>query len=671
MMKKVAGWTRVCLTLLFSLTVIRAIAAEPLQGEAGDRPAVSLELAAAPAPSSRSRAAAAASDEAAFDALIDSIFAAPPGHGAAPGSNKVPEVKPAADSVESMNRAFYSFNDALLMWVMRPIVSGYDFIMPEYGRKGVKKIGLNLGYPDRLINTLLQGRLVGASVETGRFLVNTTVGLLGFYDPASHIGLHGTNADFSQTFYHYGAGEGSYLVLPFLGPGTGRDTLALPLDMVANPATFIPGAGTFFTINKLSLTLPTIKRMRESQRDPYVIARDLWSMARKVEIQEYEISKSAKSDPVPTLGAIFLDVKDPDFESRAIQRKVKIASTGQKLPYSLWLQDHKAPLVFILPGVGSHRNAGSALALAELAYRHGYSPLTVSSAMNWEFMEKAGTTSVPGYTPDDARDVYMALNAIYHDLKEHYPGQFSSTALMGLSMGALHTLFISTSDAYRQPDDVHFDRFVAINPPVDLLYALHKLDGYYNAPLEWRPEERQTKMENALLKAVKLAQSDFNAKAPLPLDSIESRYLIGLNFRLILRDIIYSSQQRENLGLLSADFHAVSRQPAYDQIAQYSFIDYIRDFVLPFYLYHPELDVPRKEFIRKSNLWYLERELHDNPKVRVFTNANDFLLRQRDIEWFKKTLGSRATIFSDGGHLGNLYVPAVQEAIMGALADLH
>ena len=648
-----------------------AVPIEGLAGmaETGGEPAAPPKPVASPKPVAPAQASSATSGEATFDALIQSTFANPVGMGTDKAS-QTPTIKVINDPVEPMNRAFFSFNDGFISWIVNPVEKGYKVIIPEPGRKGLRKVGNNLGYPVRLLSTLFQGEFVSAASETGRFLVNTTVGLLGFYDPASHIGMKGTNADFGQTFSCYGAGSGPYIVLPFIGPSSGRDTLAWPFNAVSDLKTWIPGGSIVFGLNDMSFTLAYYNQMMEVERDPYATARDLWSLKRQGEVINYEI-KAEKNDPLPTLGAIFLNVKDPLFPTKGQKKYAWIPTTGKALPYSLWLQDHPAPLVFVMAGVGSHRVSQSALAIAEMAYKHDCSVVTISSAMNWEFMEAAGTAAVPGYTPEDARDVYVALDAIYQDLRVYYPDRITSKAVMGLSMGALHTLFISSFEMNRPAESLHFDRYVAINPPVDIVYALNKLDEYYNAPMEWKKEERKARMENTLLKAIKLAEGSLTPSLEqLPFDSIESRYLIGLNFRWILRDIIYSSQKRENLGVIHANFNKVSRQEVYDQIAGITFIDYIRAFVLPYYLYHPGFEVPRKQFIRESNLWYLENELKQNPKVRVYANENDFLLRKADVEWLRTTLGNRLTMFSGGGHLGNLHVPDVQDRIMDALADL-
>ncbi len=94
------------------------------------------------------------------------------------------------------------------------------------------------------------------------------------------------------------------------------------------------------------------------------------------------------------------------------------------------MQPESAPLLYILPGLGGHRDAKSALALAEMGFRRGFSVVTISSALNFDFMENAATAAVPGYPPVDARDVHRALDAIARDLAERHPGRITRRALM-------------------------------------------------------------------------------------------------------------------------------------------------------------------------------------------------------------------------------------------------
>src|SRR5690606_8933035 len=159
----------------------------------------------------------------------------------------------------------------------------------------------------------------------------------------------------------------------------------------------------------------------------------------------------------------------------------------------------------LLPGLGTHRLAGGSLALAEMAWRRGFSVAVISSAMNFEFLEHASSVAVPGYAPVDARDVHVALDAVDADLAAHTDAEVTARVLMGYSLGAFHALYIAAAgpDA---GDLVRFDRFLTLDAPVRLLHGLETLDAFYNAPMAYPPERRPVEVNRILLKAVAVAR---------------------------------------------------------------------------------------------------------------------------------------------------------------------
>ena len=141
------------------------------------------------------------------------------------------------DPLETVNRYTFEFNDFVYMNVLQPLVNGYTAITPDPVERGASNFFRNLKYPVRLAGNLLQGRLEGAWVETGRFAINTTVGLAGIMTPADSIeGLEPIKPeDVGQALGAWGFGEGPYLVLPFLGPSNLRDLGGLIGDRSVNP----------------------------------------------------------------------------------------------------------------------------------------------------------------------------------------------------------------------------------------------------------------------------------------------------------------------------------------------------------------------------------------------------------------------------------------------------
>lgn len=574
------------------------------------------------------------------------------------------------DPLEPMNRSFHGFNELVIVWVLRPLERGYQFILPKVARKKVKNAGENLAWPVRLVNNLLQAKWHGAWQETERFGINTTVGLLGFFDPAGGWGIPAHEEDFGQTFGTWGWEPETYLTLPFVGPSNSRDAVGYVFDAAFDPRTYIPGAKPFFGFNRLSLEIDQYLLMILRQFDPYVLSRDLWTLTRKRAVLDFQPDSSVNG-ALPTLQAIFLQPQDEDFYKRAKNREVRIPDTGEKLPYSLWLQKGPAPVMYILPGTGGHRLSQAAVALAEMAYGQGFTAVTISSTMNWEFMESAGSTSVPGFPPIDAADIHSALERVHRQLEDRYEERITGAAVMGLSLGAMHTLYLAGLEDELYEGELRFDRYLAINPPVDLLYAMNQIDGYYFAPQQWPEGERRERIVRTLLKAVALTDGGLTPGAQLPFSEIESKFLIGLNFRLQLRDVIYLSQRMNDLGILEAEFSKLDREPIYNEIERYSFQQYLYQFVIRYYQNYYETRYPTMELMQKGNLRAIGAELNQNERVRIFVNQNDFLLSDSDIEWLRGSFeDGRLVVFNEGGHLGNLYLPRVQNAIFERAEDL-
>jgi hypothetical protein len=238
-------------------------------------------------------------------------------------------------------------------------------------------------------------------------------------------------------------------------------------------------------------------------------------------------------------------------------------------------------------------------------------------------------------------------------------------------MGALHTLFVAATEPTNQLPLIKFDRYVAINTPVRLLHGMSRLDEFYRAPLDWPGAERTDNLENTFLKVAALSKSTLTPQTSLPFSAIESKFLIGLTFRLMLRDIIFSSQRRNNQGVLQHSIRNLRREPVYREILQYSYHDYFEKFTIPYYQARG-LALPVAEALEKAgDLRTYGAGLRANANIRIIVNQNDFLLADEDLEWLHTTFTpEQLTVFAEGGHLGNLFNPTVQKSIMGALTGL-
>lgn len=203
------------------------------------------------------------------------------------------EIKPMPDPLERGNRPFFTFNDKMYFWVLKPVARGYGWIVPEAGRKSVKKCFYNLRAPIRIVNCLLQGKGCGALTELYRFGINTTIGIAGLFDPAtSHFNLKNYNEDFGLTLGHY-MGPGFFFMTPVLGPTSARDgtggivdSLIMPTwYVITNYTTWYWAARAFEAVNNTSLKIGEYEDLIESAIDPYVAVRDAYHQHREDRIR--------------------------------------------------------------------------------------------------------------------------------------------------------------------------------------------------------------------------------------------------------------------------------------------------------------------------------------------------------------------------------------------------
>ena len=145
-----------------------------------------------------------------------------------------------ADPWEPFNQSMFTFNLKLDEYALKPAATGLSKILPVGARQSLGRFFKNLGIVERFANNLLQGKLVGAGQEVGRFAVNTTIGVVGLFDVADPLlGWKESPEDFGQTLAVYGASSGPYLMLPFYGPSTVRDTVGLAVDSAMNPMNYL------------------------------------------------------------------------------------------------------------------------------------------------------------------------------------------------------------------------------------------------------------------------------------------------------------------------------------------------------------------------------------------------------------------------------------------------
>lgn len=200
-----------------------------------------------------------------------------------------------ADPLEGFNRAMFVVNDRLYFWFLRPVASGYSRVVPEPGRVAVRRFFTNAFMPIRFANNVLQFKFKYAGIELERFVINTTVGVAGFMDPAkSRWNILPHAEDFGQTLGFYGMGPGLYINLPFFGPSNIRDALGMVGDLFLSPTAYIlpndreivVGISAYNKLNEVSLDIGLYEDIKRDALDPYIFIRNAYHQHRESLIKE-------------------------------------------------------------------------------------------------------------------------------------------------------------------------------------------------------------------------------------------------------------------------------------------------------------------------------------------------------------------------------------------------
>lgn len=191
------------------------------------------------------------------------------------------------DPFESYNRQVYRFNSALDRNIVKPVAKAYVKAVPDGVQRGIGNFFRNLGEPTVIVNDLLQGKFKQSLRDTGRFVVNSTVGLLGFMDIAKRWGWHKNAEDFGQTLAVWGAKESPYFVVPFFGPRTVRDTVGLVADWYTDPVTYVDDEPIRYGVRGLGVVdiraqlLTASKVLEQATDDEYLFVREAYLQKRQ------------------------------------------------------------------------------------------------------------------------------------------------------------------------------------------------------------------------------------------------------------------------------------------------------------------------------------------------------------------------------------------------------
>ena len=202
------------------------------------------------------------------------------------------------DPLEPTNRVFYAINNGIDTVIFRPLAQAYRYVLPGAVRQGIHNVISNIATPGQLTNDMLQGKPRRAGDTAMRFLINTTVGVLGVFDVAKRWGYPDHDADFGMTMATWGVPEGPFLFLPILGPTDPRDAVGFGINIAIDPFTWVGGPNdtgwTVFKWTRYGLNavdtrervLDSLDQIKKTALDPYATFRSLYRQHRHAQIEE-------------------------------------------------------------------------------------------------------------------------------------------------------------------------------------------------------------------------------------------------------------------------------------------------------------------------------------------------------------------------------------------------
>ena len=344
---------------------------------------------------------------------------------------------------------------------------------------------------------------------------------------------------------------------------------------------------------------------------------------------------------------------------------------NDSLKYSVALQKKAAPLVFSIGGTGSAYNNRNMVALQKALYQAGFHVINLSSPTHLNFLLSASSSNMPGYAPEDAKDIYRVMQQAYAAVKDDI--QVTGTHVIGFSLGGLHAAFVGDLD--RKEKQLNLQKVYMINPPVNLYSSAQILDKLTTDNMPRSPEGHAL-MGDFLDAVIGAVAQNYDPAAGMRFDqdTLYATYrhgdigdqrkyrhtaggLIGFVFRLTSGSMVFASDVMNKAGYIvpkEKEFTARESLAYYARAAHViSFKEYVDELLIPtLQTRHPGKSA--EQIIQESSLRQVEGFLASDTNVRVATNSNDLILAPGELDYLKSTLGNRVKVYPAGGHMGNI-----------------
>ncbi|WP_071871766.1 serine/threonine protein kinase [Atopomonas hussainii] len=357
------------------------------------------------------------------------------------------------------------------------------------------------------------------------------------------------------------------------------------------------------------------------------------------------------------------DIEQNDY-ALALKKRSELPGVfyqGTTLKYRLAEQEGRAPLLFIIAGTGAHYASGKNELLKKLFYQAGFHVVQLSSPTSWDFISAASRSATPGYSPDDADDLYRVMQAV---LANHPKLKVASVNLAGYSLGGLHAAFVGALDKQRRA--LNIQRVLMLNPPVNLYTSVRNLDRLVQTQVPG-VSNQQTFIDGLMQRLTRFFEQQGRIEvneamlaafqsSPEGLSNEELAMLIGSAFRFTVADMVYTADLLNQRGLITPKDYPLGFDsdlaPFMKRAMMCDFDCYIAQQLIPWWRAKYQ-GGSLVQMMNQVSLYALEDYLRDNPNIAVMHNADDVILGPGDLGWLERTFGERLTLYPRGGHCGN------------------
>lgn len=336
-----------------------------------------------------------------------------------------------------------------------------------------------------------------------------------------------------------------------------------------------------------------------------------------------------------------LSIWNRSFANQIKTSKVTVTDGKQPYSYHYILQKHtsNSPLAIIYPSIGEGINSTHSVFWAKLFYDAGYSVIIQGSHFQWEFVKSMPDGYAPGVPSVDAQKIRTVTSKIIDELSKKYNYEFPNKVVLGTSLGAMSTLFVGAAE-YRN-NTLGDTKFIAICPPVELLYAIKQIDKNSE---DWNksPDEFKQKVAQTASKVMKLydVKGEFEPEINnLPFDENEAKLITGFLMHQKLSDLIFTIENSSKSKVNSDTYYYINNM---------NFIDYTKKYII-----HDNENID--DIAYDTSLYSISYFLENSDNYKIYHSVNDYLTSPAQIKKLKSYSKDKLTLFDNGAHLGFLY----------------